>query len=70
MGKQSFPTPGLIGTIKTFGPIGPAYQIVEPLEQLKDGDWILKIKLLETGENAEYRYTHALEDPKAAYCNL
>ncbi|MGZ4957634.1 MAG: DUF5397 family protein [Methylomonas sp.] len=63
---EGFPAPAIIGTIKTFGTIGPAYQIIEPIEHLKDGDWMLKIKLLETGENAEYRYTHAINDPKAA----
>lgn len=63
---KSFPAPGLIGAIKTFGAIGPAYQIIEPTRQLENGDWMLKIKLIETNEEAEYRYTHALEDPKAA----
>lgn len=63
---EGFPAPGLIGAIKTFGEIGPAYKIIEPVEHLKDGDWMLKIKLLETGESAMYRYTHALDDPKAA----
>lgn len=61
-----FPGTALIGKIKTFGPFGPAYEILAPLRQLEDGDWIIKVRLVATGEEAEYLYTHVLDDPKAA----
>ena len=61
----SFPSPTLLGVFKTFGLFGPAYQVVEPVRQLADGDWMMRVLLLETSEEVEYRYTHILTDPKA-----
>ena len=66
MNVIEFPDAALIGKIKTFGPFGPSYEILEPVRQLEDGDWILKVRLVESGEEVEYRYTHVLDDPKAA----
>lgn len=62
----SFPSPTLLGGFKTFGVFGPAYQVVEAVRQLADGDWMMRVRLLETSEEVEYRYTHVLDDPKAA----
>jgi hypothetical protein len=62
----TFPAPEIIGTYKTFGPFGPAYQVVAPIRPLGDGDWLMEVRLLETGEDVEYRYTHLVDDPKAA----
>ena len=62
----TFPAPALLGAFRTFGDLGPAYQVVEPVRQLADGDWLMRVRLLETGEETEYRYTHVLADPKAA----
>ena len=53
------------GKIKTLGAFGPKYEIGELLRRLEDGDWMVKIKLIETGEEAEYRYTHIMDDPEA-----
>jgi hypothetical protein len=30
-----------------------------------DGDWLMKIRLVKTGEATEYSYRHILGDPKA-----
>jgi len=54
-----------IGKIKSFGAFGPKYEVGQPLRQLGDGDWMVQIKMVETGEEAEYRYTHLLDDPEA-----
>jgi len=53
------------GTIKSFGPFGPKYQVGVPLRQLEDGDWIMEILLVDSGEKAEYRLTHVTDDPEA-----
>ncbi|MDD3610563.1 MAG: DUF5397 family protein [Halothiobacillaceae bacterium] len=53
------------GQIKTFGPFGPKYQVVNALRELDDGDWMIRIKLLETDEEAEYRLSSINDDPKA-----
>lgn len=55
-----------IGTIKSFGLLGPKYQVGQPLRRLDDGDWIVEVMLVETGEKTEYRLTHVNNDPKAS----
>jgi Family of unknown function (DUF5397) len=54
-----------IGRIKYFGPFGPKYQVVRPLRQTDDGDWMIEIIMVESGEKTEYRWTHLLDDPEA-----
>jgi len=54
-----------LGTIKTFGIFGPKYQVGNAIRQLDDGDWLVEILLVETGEKAEYRRTSMMEDPEA-----
>ncbi len=51
--------------LKTFGALGPKYEVGRPLRQLADGDWMIEIQLIETGESAEYRLSHILADPVA-----
>jgi hypothetical protein len=53
------------GKIKTFGPLGPKYQIGQALRQLDNGDWMVEITMVETGEIAEYRLSHLSDDPDA-----
>ncbi len=53
------------GEIKSFGVFGPKYEVGQPLRQLADGDWMVRIKLLESGEETEYSYAHLLNDPEA-----
>ncbi|KAA1192977.1 DUF5397 family protein [Photorhabdus heterorhabditis] len=54
-----------VGTIKSFGVFGPKYEIGPLLHPLEDGDWMIEIVLVETGEKTEYRLTHANNDPRA-----
>ena len=51
------------GKIKTFGAFGPKYQVGRPLRQLEDGDWLVHILLVETGESTEYRLARILPCP-------
>lgn len=53
-----------VGKIKSFGPFGPKYQVGQPLRQLDDGDWMVEITLVESGEKTEYRLSHLCEDPE------
>ena len=53
------------GKIKSFGSLGPKYQVGEPLRALPDGDWLVQILLVETGEIAEYKASSILGDPEA-----
>jgi len=53
------------GKIKSFGVFGPKYEVGSLLRQLADGDWMVRIKLLESGEETEYCYSHLINDPEA-----
>lgn len=54
-----------VGMIKSFGPLGPRYVVGQPLHPLEDGDWMVEVTLVETGEKAEYRLTRLNDDPQA-----
>ena len=53
------------GKIKSFGAFGPKYEVGQAVRQLEDGDWMVEVKMVETGESAEYRLTHVFDDPEA-----
>jgi hypothetical protein len=55
-----------VGEIKTFGPVGPKYEVLRPLHQLANGDWLVMIRVIATGEEAEYELSQILDDPQAA----
>jgi Family of unknown function (DUF5397) len=52
-------------SIKSFGPLGPKYEVGKLLRQLADGDWMVEIVLVETGEKTEYRLSRLNDDPEA-----
>ena len=54
-----------VGKIKSFGPFGPKYEVGKPTRQLDDGDWMIEVTMVETGEKMEYRLTHLFNDPEA-----
>jgi Family of unknown function (DUF5397) len=54
-----------IGKIKSFGPLGPKYEVGRALRPLSDGDWMVEVVLVETGEKAEYKLTRLCADPEA-----
>ena len=53
------------GKIKSFGAVGPRYEVCGMLRQLDDGDWMVAIRIVETGEMTEYRLSHLTGDPDA-----
>lgn len=65
MGNLSVPPAVPVGQIKSFGAFGPKYEVGEPLRALDDGDWMVEVTLVETGEKAEYRLAHVNDDPEA-----
>jgi hypothetical protein len=54
----------LVGTGQRFGAAGPVYEIIGAGEALPDGDRMMLIRVLETGEEVSYRFTHILDDPR------
>jgi Family of unknown function (DUF5397) len=63
--QPGFPAPQLIGQFRTFGLFGPAYRVLAPVKQAESGDWMLRIQIVETGEETEYPYSQAVNDPEA-----
>lgn len=59
--KVGIPT----GQIKSFGHVGPKYEVGKPLCKLDDGDWMVEVTLVESGEKAEYRLSKIHQDPAA-----
>ncbi|MDO5687244.1 MAG: DUF5397 family protein [Neisseria sp.] len=59
--KVNIPT----GSIRTFGDYGVIYIVGTPVEQLPDGDWLVNIELPESGEPAQYKLSHIVQDPEA-----
>jgi hypothetical protein len=51
----------LVGSFRTFGAEGPAYQVLE-----KCGEDAVRVRVLETGEELDYPARQALADPEAA----
>lgn len=60
------PPPIPVGKIKTFGAMGEEYEVGKALRQLEDGDWLVEVKMIKTGETAEYRLAHIYDDPEAS----
>ncbi|EKC0353015.1 DUF5397 family protein [Escherichia coli] len=53
------------GTIKTFGLLGIPYEVGEPAQELPDGDILVNIILVQTGEKELYKLSRLLQDPDA-----
>jgi len=54
----------LIGTWRRFGIFGPVYEIVAEGNRLPTGDETLRIRVIETGEELDYKLADVLDDPK------
>ncbi len=46
-----------------FGATGERYEIVRHTRQLANGDWMIEVRLLNSGELAEYPWTAISDDP-------
>ena len=57
------PPPLPLKRVKTFGTTGEQYKIVRYTRQLANGDWMVEVSLLESGELAEYPWTDISDDP-------
>lgn len=65
MPNQTFPSPELLGQFRQFGEFGPAYKICSAIRKLDDDDWLILIQIAETGEEIEYKFSKAQNDPLA-----
>lgn len=54
----------LIGTWRRFGAVGPVYEIVGHGGERPTGDRTMRIRVVETGEELDYRLAEILDDPR------
>jgi hypothetical protein len=54
----------LVGTWRRFGVAGPVYEIIEAGKELPNGDRMMRIRVVESGEEVDYRLTEILDDPR------
>ncbi|GJE59285.1 DUF5397 family protein [Methylobacterium trifolii] len=53
----------LVGTWRRFGEVGPAYEVVGISDASPKGDLLMRVRVLETGEELDYRLGDILADP-------
>lgn len=54
----------LVGTFRRFGSFGPSYEVIALGAEEPLGDRWMKVKVLESGETFDYRFSAILDDPK------
>ena len=54
----------LVGTWRRFGSAGPVYEILSAGRPLADGDQMMRIRVVESGEELDYRLAEILDDPR------
>nr|WP_294549783.1 DUF5397 family protein [uncultured Rhodopila sp.] len=52
-----------VGTWRRFGMVGPVYEIISAGTALPDGDRLMRIRVVESGEELDYRVFEILADP-------
>ena len=54
----------LLGTWRRFEAHGPVYQVVDLGRVLDGGDRVMRVKVVETGEECDCRVAEILDDPR------
>lgn len=54
----------LVGTFRRFGAFGPTYEIISLGAEEARGDRWMKVRVLESGEVVDYKFSDILDDPK------
>ncbi len=54
----------LVGTWRRFGAVGPVYEIIGAGVELPNGDRMMRVRVIESGEEVDYRFTDILDDPR------
>jgi len=42
-----------LGTWRRFGQVGPVYEVIAKAQHLPDGDRVMRVRVIETGEEVE-----------------
>lgn len=54
----------LVGTWRRFGAAGPVYEILSAGKELPNGDRLMSVLVVETGEKVDYKLRDILDDPR------
>lgn len=54
----------LVGTWRRFGAVGPVYEIIGVGNELPGEDRFMRVRVVETGEELDYRLAEILDDPR------
>jgi len=54
----------LVGTWPRFGTAGPVYEIIGTGDELTGGDRFMRVRVVETGGELDYRLAEILDDPR------
>lgn len=53
----------LVGSLRRFGLVGPAYEVIGIATPLPSGEQQMRVRLIETGEDLDYPLADILSDP-------
>ena len=54
-----------IGQVRTFGAEGPKYEVIGNGHSSDGGDWLVPIRVIESGEVLNYPFSQINADPEA-----
>ena len=58
------PEENIVGSWRRFGVAGPVYEILGQTKADARGERMMRIRVLETGEELDYKITDILDDPR------
>jgi hypothetical protein len=53
----------LVGTWRRFGVAGPVYEIISAGQELSGSDRMMRVRVVESGEEVDYWLSAILDDP-------
>ncbi len=63
--KVVVPIDSIVGTFRTFGQLGPVYEILSVCEPSTGNNVNVRILVIESGERIDYPLSDVLDDPLA-----
>ena len=54
----------MVGTWRRFGLLGPVYEVVQACAVLPDGNRVMRVRVVESGEELDYKLTDIFDYPR------
>ena len=58
------PAQDVVGSVRTFGPYGPMYQVTGVAPDSPEGERMVSIEVIHSGETLDYKLEAVLADPE------